>query len=108
MSNRDGNVEHEAGGGSLPDSKTSDSTESSSKIEQSTETRIETSVTQDDGNVTTTTTVEITTNNAQQSGTCGDDLNWYLNGTDFVITGTGEMEDYKSTAGQPWGALAMN
>ncbi len=37
------------------------------------------------------------------SGKCGENLNWYLDGTVLTISGTGSMTNYTSSSVSPWG-----
>ena len=39
---------------------------------------------------------------AADSGTCGDNLSWTLNGSTLTISGSGAMANYEEPSGEPW------
>ena len=41
---------------------------------------------------------------AATSGKCGDNVNWELQGTKLVITGSGDMYEFETIAAAPWNA----
>ena len=44
----------------------------------------------------------------EDSGTCGENLTWKLEGTTLTISGSGDMEDYSSSVEAPWSELTFD
>lgn len=44
----------------------------------------------------------------EDSGTCGENLTWKLEGTTLTISGSGDMEDYSSGVKAPWSELTFD
>ena len=44
----------------------------------------------------------------EESGTCGENLTWKLEGTTLTISGSGDMEDYSSGVKAPWSELTFD